>query len=382
MEKYSAYRDPGTGIQPFLKPISPPQPGNKLLLTAWYPFAAAIAAIRTLLVLVLTVVYILVVQGLLSVFLVAPPIHRFLSKLGTSLISRLILLVIGYLWIPVEIIARKRSRGSSTQTWSPRAGDVIVSNWASWVEILWLAFRFNPIFVLPVPETPVPLALDTQSTPINHTPGRRTGTGSANIASTTRTATSQIPIIGFRSVSLLTMIRQTGLVPPFPALAGYQPCSLEDIRRTADRPLVVFPECTSSNSRGLLRFADIFKRSVPATQFGVFVMCVRYDPPTTYSSTPSLSIPSPSFNPLPHVFSLTTSITVPPISIRLLSPAESPSSPLFIASEVIGDVSAKQDLLTEACAVLIAQTGKLKRMTIGWEDKARFLDFYRGKRMS
>ncbi|KAG7097067.1 hypothetical protein E1B28_004454 [Marasmius oreades] len=339
-----------------------------------------LAAIRTLLVLVSTAAYIFIAHGVLSIFLIAPPVHRLLSKIVTSLISRLILFVIGYFWIPVEVISRKRSRGNTSQAWSPRAGDVIVSNWASVVEILWLAFRFNPIFVLPVPETPVSHAPNTQLTPIAHTPGRRTGTGSANIASTTRTASAQIPIIGFQTVSLLTMVRQTGLVPPFPSLTGHQPCSLEDIRRTAPRPLVVFPECTSSNGRGLLRFADVFKRSTPVAEFTVFIMCVRYDPPTTFSPTPTLSVPSPSFNPLPHLFSLTTSITVPQISIRLLSPAESPSSPLFVASEVIGDMSSKQDLLTEACAVLIAQTGKLKRMSMGWEDKARFLDFYRGKR--
>lgn len=36
--------------------------------------------------------------------------------------------------------------------------------------------------------------------------------------------------------------------------------------------------------------------------------------------------------------------------------------------------------LTEACAALIAQLGKMKRVGMGWEDKAAFLELYRQKR--
>jgi hypothetical protein len=54
------------------------------------------------------------------------------------------------------------------------------------------------------------------------------------------------------------------------------PCTLEEIRQAADRPIVVFPECTTSNGRGMLRFADVFKDySVPVKRFKVFIMCVR-----------------------------------------------------------------------------------------------------------
>ncbi|ESK97655.1 vacuolar protein sorting protein vps66 [Moniliophthora roreri MCA 2997] len=380
MEKYSAYRDPGTGIQPFLTPVPPPKPGSDFLYLVWAPIGYVIGAIRTVLVLGLTLVYVLLVHGVLSVFCVLPPAHRFATRIVTALLCRVVLFLAGFVWIPVEIISRKRGRGNTvSQQWTPAAGDIIVSNWTSWVELLWLAFRFNPIFVMPIPESSVPNAPSTPSTPITHTPGRRMGTGSANIASNARTVAPQIPIVGFYPVSLLTAIRNTALVPPFPSLKNHRPQSLDDIRKNADRPLVVFPECTTSNGRGLLRFADVFKRSAPVTGHNIFLMSVRYDPPTTFSLTASHSIPPTALNPLHHLFSLTFSITPSPISIRLLSPSESPSSPLFMASEVIPGA---QDSLTEACSVLIAQTGKLKRMSLGWEDKSKFLDFYRGKRSS
>ena len=37
------------------------------------------------------------------------------------------------------------------------------------------------------------------------------------------------------------------------------------------------------------------------------------------------------------------------------------------------------DQLSEVCAALIAQLGKLKRIGMGWEDKRLFLDFYKSK---
>jgi hypothetical protein len=132
--------------------------------------------------------------------------------------------------------------------------------------------RFNPIFVLPVPEaTPAP---SLPSTPISHTPGRRTGTGSANIQQSTHAPTLPIPIRAFRKVSLLQIIRLTGHVPS-PDSDNSRLHSLEDIRKSASKPIVVFPECTTSNGRGLLRFADIFRQNTPVNVFRVFIMCVR-----------------------------------------------------------------------------------------------------------
>ena len=105
----------------------------------------------------------------------------------------------------------------------------------------------------------------------------------------------------------------------------------------------------------------------------------RYDPPTNLSPTLSHSIASQSLNPIPRLLKLTTTLPPQPISIRLLSPSESPSSQLFMVSEVASHTNGK-DVLSEACAVLIAQIGKMKRTGMGWEDKVAFLDFYRNKK--
>ncbi|KAF7433159.1 hypothetical protein PC9H_005108 [Pleurotus ostreatus] len=378
MEKFSAYRDPGTGIQPFLTPVPPS--GSNVLATLLLPFKYAIAAVRTLLVLVLLAVYTVDVLGICAILHPIAPIHRVVTGLLTSLLTRSALFIIGLTWIPVERVSRKRGRGKPVaNAWYPKAGDVIVSNWVSWIELLWLACRYNPIFVLPVFD---PLTVTTP-TPgrdgiVTHTPGRRTGTGSANIAST-RQASPQGTFRGFRVSSLLEMILLTGRVPPYDSAATTPCMKFDDIQKQADRPIVVFPESTTSNGRGLLRFSNVFpKEQVPTKKFGVFIMCVRYDPPTDFTPTLSCPIPS-SFNPLGHLFALTTSLTPLSISIRLLEPADSISSQLFMVSEVVPD-AANEDVFVSSCAALIAQLGKMKRTGLGWEDKASFFEFYRARK--
>lgn len=104
----------------------------------------------------------------------------------------------------------------------------------------------------------------------------------------------------------------------------------------------------------------------------------RYDPPKALAPTLSHSLPSNLLNPLSHLFSIATSLVLAQITIRLLAPSESPGSQLFMASEILSDYIG-DDQLSEACAILIAQMGKMKRIGMGWEDKSLFLDFYKSK---
>ncbi|KAJ7368200.1 hypothetical protein DFH08DRAFT_909156 [Mycena albidolilacea] len=373
MEKYSAYRDPGTGVQPFL-PLVPPPPN--LLVKLSIPLAFLVGAVRTAAVLVLLIVHLILVQVVSIIFIPVPILHRFVTHIFTAFTARLSLAVLGVFWISVDNVTRKRGRGvKDIEAWRPRAGDIIVSNWVSWVEILWLAFRFNPIFVLPVAESGPSPAPTLTSEAISHTPGRRTGTGSANITATSRAITARAPILGFRQVSLVSVLRLTGSMPATPTSGPYQ--NLEDIRKLAGRPIAVFPECTTSNGRALLRFADVFQQKVPVRGYNVFVMCVRYDPPTRFATTLAHSIPT-ALNPLSHLFSVATSLAPQAVSIRLLAPSESPGSQLFLASEVLTG-SNENDQLADACAALIAQIGKMKRTGMGWEDKVSFLQLFHRK---
>lgn len=127
------------------------------------------------------------------------------------------------------------------------------------------------------------------------------------------------------------------------------------------------------------------------------LFCSRYDPPTRFAATLAHTIPT-ALNPLPHVFSVAASLAPQAVSIRLLAPSESPSSQLFLASEVLTGAN-ETDQLAEACAALVAQIGKMKRTGMGynivsykrsnishthltrrWEDKISFLDLFHTKK--
>ncbi|OBZ76740.1 hypothetical protein A0H81_04005 [Grifola frondosa] len=167
-------------FQPFLKPVPPL--GSDVLASIVRPFGYLVGAVRTLLVVVLALVYLLLVEGACLLLIPVPPLYRIVTHVFTAILCRLVLLLVGLWWIPVEMVTRKRGRGPKFhEKWNPGAGDIIVSNWASWLEILWLAIRFDPIFVLPVCSS-INMPSQQASSPITRTPGRRTGTGSAALS--------------------------------------------------------------------------------------------------------------------------------------------------------------------------------------------------------
>jgi len=359
--------------------VSPP--GKKLLRGALLPLGIIVGVARVLMVAAVGLPYFLL-DSILS-FLSAVPSTRIVKRLFAAVFARSILLILGFWWIPVEIVRKKRGRNQVEESWSPGAGDVIVSNWVSWVELLWLAFRFDPVFVLPITE-PVQLDLDTSANTTVQTPGRRTGTGSAAIsnsatfASKTRRPTRRAKVLGFKAVSFWSVLAHTGRVPIQTSNDKERYESLEEVRERAQGPVVVFPECTTSNGRGLLRFADVFKheKNIPVRGCKIFLMCIRYDPPTNFIPSISHPIPSNVFNPLPHLFTLASTLPFLTVSIRLIAPSESPSSATFVVNNVLPNGLEGGDVVSEVSATLIAQVGKMKRTGLGWEDKASFLEFY------
>jgi len=131
---------------------------------------------------------------------------------------------------------------------------------------------FDPIFVLPVAPNP-------SNTPtLAPTTGRHTGTGSAALKTLSVPPT---PLAGFHTVPLPRLLVFTGYTPASYDIPTTGARTLEQIRKEAKasgKAVVVFPECTTSNGRGLLRFAKgVFGgESVPVKGYGVWIMCVRF----------------------------------------------------------------------------------------------------------
>ncbi|KAH9065435.1 hypothetical protein EDB87DRAFT_1595855, partial [Lactarius vividus] len=251
-----------------------------------FHFLYVVGAVRTALVVAIAALYGVTVSGACTLLIPIPPIHNAVMYVLTALLSRLPLLILGVC--------------------------------------------FDPLFVFPVSST---LVEQHGASPETRVAGRKTGTGSAATNSPT---------------SLLRMITLAGNTPLDASGGNYS--SLEEIRRKASCPLVVFPECTTSDGRGLLRFAEVFKnRTVPVKGHKLCVSGV-YDPPAVLSPMLSHSIPS-ALNPLLYVFSLAS--TFRPLTI----------SPLFMASEVVSG-GVERDTLSAPCAGLISQLCKLKKMSL------------------
>ncbi|KAI9799045.1 MAG: Coronin-like protein crn1 [Piccolia ochrophora] len=218
MEKYSQFRDKGSGIAPFL-PI-PSQPAG-----AYLAFHVFLFVIRLPLLLSVTAAYFLVLQWL--------P----LGILSKKALLWMILGVPGVWWIDLQIDGvRKGSLAKHHAQRLPQPGDVIASSFTSPVDALYLAAIFDPVFTVSYPHT------------------------------------RQV-----QRVSLLSAILRAFKKPREHPPPG---APLKDLRAIVEnnptRVVVVFPECTTTNGRAILPFSpSILGAPVGAK---IFPISLRYSP--------------------------------------------------------------------------------------------------------
>ncbi|KAM0793094.1 hypothetical protein ACM66B_000575 [Microbotryomycetes sp. NB124-2] len=329
MEKYSKWRDPASGIAPLVVPL--PTSGDSTppaVKVIALPLAWALGVVRTTLVVLLLLIHAVVIEGALAVLLVAPPLHQAVSQALTAVHARLILLLLGFVNISADTVSLKRTGRSPPQVpFDPSKGDLIIANSSSYVDLLYLAFRYNPTFLLPV----------------------------ANGSNVT----------GWRRVGLLRAILDSGRLPSGSAVAAD---TLDEALSKAPGPCVVFPECTTSNNRGLLKFGNFASpSSVKARPVRTFLVAFKYPPPTRI--TPTATYPIPSSTPLPHMFALACSPAPVSLTIRRLHPSESPK---------LSTSNRKEDW--DAVAEALAALGRFKRINgIDFSSKQAFLEYRKGR---
>ncbi|CAO1627871.1 unnamed protein product [Parajaminaea phylloscopi] len=436
MEKYSRFRDSGTGIQVFLTPVPPAAsaPLPLVAIAALPRYAIAIARILLLFVAILPV------WALLSVAVapLAPALH---SGIHAAL-ARLVLLVLGFSIVsPENVSLRNRGRAAATSSrapskpWQPAAGDIVLSNFSSWLDILVALIQFNPQLTLPVVCAPVASA-DTSSSSTSSSSAaaakiaRRRNAGASVVADVNKAARSgeateaeERTVLGFKPVSLLTAIRHVGRTPLLvtdPASAGYADlATLSDAAKKAPqgRPLLVFPELVTSNNRGLLAMGASTPAIFPASwrnlvrvtgglrmgkgQAELWVMSIKHDAPSTSalgwggvtSATCSVAPDAKLqpvlswLHPIPHLVTLCKDLTFArSIQVRLLDPDESPTSATYQGDAAVVAAASQHgqaqgqaaagDALAEHVAALICNMSRLRRTALGWQDKEKFLHLY------
>ncbi|OAP56178.1 hypothetical protein AYL99_09357 [Fonsecaea erecta] len=217
MEKFSQFRDKGSGIAPFL-PI-PTEPAGFAL-----PLHIFLFVCRVPLLLVFALSYFLVLQWM--------PI----GILGRKASLWCILGIPGIWWIDLQIDGVKKGSLAQNKSRIPQEGSVIASSSASPIDPLYLAAIFDPVFAAAYPSSRL-----------------------------------------VEPISLFTAIRRTFCHPKLTPSPGAKLIDIETmLKRNPGRVVVVFPECTTTNGRGILPMSPSLLATPPRTR--VFPVSLRYTP--------------------------------------------------------------------------------------------------------
>ncbi|EON64370.1 hypothetical protein W97_03601 [Coniosporium apollinis CBS 100218] len=219
MEKYSQYRDRGSGIAPFF-PIPAASSGINL------PLHLFLFSVRIFFLIPAFIFY--------FAFLSWLPLNALVKK-GALWI---LLGIPGIWWVDLQIDGvRRGSLGKSgTSRRLPHPGTIIASSFTSPIDSLYLAAIFDPIFTASYPNT--------------------------------------------RFVQRITLFQAMvrALLPPEPTPPrGAKLTSLSAL--VAENPgatIAIFPECTTTNGRGILPFSPALLSVSPKTK--IFPVSLRYTP--------------------------------------------------------------------------------------------------------
>ncbi|KAI1114248.1 hypothetical protein F5Y14DRAFT_415174 [Nemania sp. NC0429] len=225
MEKYSQYRDRGSGIAPFL-PVTTPASVPARIIGLW------LLAFRLPLFVVYGAVYFLLLDYL--------PLPAFLRKLQLWTL----LAIPGIWWVDLQLDGVKRgSLYQQPPSRFPRERAVIAAQFTSPIDALYLAAIFDPIFVLSYPET---------------------------------RKVKQVSL--FRAVAL-------ALAPPTIAVPRTGLTTISAIlEQNPHRIVAVFPEMTTTNGKAILPFSPSLLSS-PA-DVSIFPVSLRYTPPDITTPIP------------------------------------------------------------------------------------------------
>jgi len=224
MEKYSQFRDRGSGIAPFF-PVPRESSG------VYLPMHIFLFICRVPLLVAMCITYFI---------LSCLPVGSLVQKAALWII----LGIPGIWWIDLQIDGVKRGSLARHRNRLPQPGSVIASSFTSPVDCLYLAAIFNPIFTASYPNTRLVQ-----------------------------------PISLFQAI--FRALAQPRLSPP--PHARLVPLSTL-IKEHPDSLIVVLPECTTSNGRGILTLSPSLL-TTPSTA-KIYPLNLRYTPADVTTPVP------------------------------------------------------------------------------------------------
>ncbi|KAJ1964321.1 Vacuolar protein sorting protein vps66 [Dipsacomyces acuminosporus] len=334
MEKFSKWRDSGTGIQPFLQPVPArsQQEGVKSVLNGIknYLVGPLAAAARFV---VLGVAAILdAVTATVGSLVVVPRIRRVWMRCTRSVWARLALFVMGFYCLDTKTVSlqkgRKKAKGAKDREAGVRSGDVIVANHVSYIDILYLVAKYDPVFV----------EIDNASTYV-------------------------------KQISMWTALKSPARQTPA-LLQAKEARTLKSITEEARvkhlGPVVVFPENATTNGRALLQLLPIFEEVENLDEkSAIHVMAFKYP---FQSFSPAYSVGSQ----LAHLFGVCCQV-YNSISVRALEQDEAPQ---IKDSAMFCDENSEPVDLDEDAKEKLLQLSRLRMTKLTAMDKRDFLAFY------
>ncbi|KAK0674181.1 hypothetical protein QBC41DRAFT_240513 [Cercophora samala] len=227
MEKFSQFRDRGSGISPFMPTSSPTSIFSNLTSTI-------IFLVRLPIFLAYTLLYFLFLH------------HLPLPAVAHKLLLWIYLSIPGIWWVDLQLDGVKRgSLSQQPPSRVPHPGSLIAANFTSPIDALYLAAVFDPVFVVSYPRS------------------RKV-----------------------QRISLITAI--INALSPAPLSPPPGSSNLTDLRaimeKYPNRVIAIFPESGTTNGKGILPLSPALL-TVPA-EAKIFPVSMRYTPPDVTTPVP------------------------------------------------------------------------------------------------
>lgn len=340
MEKYSQFRDRGSGIAPFF-PVSSDPAGLYL------PIYIFLFLFKLPFFITVSVTYFLFLQWF--------PLGSLVKKA----LLWMILGIPGIWWIVLQIDGvKKGSLAKKHEGRVPQPPDVIASSFTSPIDSLYLAAIFDPIFTVSYPHT----------RQVQH-----------------------ISLLGaiFRALS------KPQEYPP----KGAKMLDLGTlIAEHPKRCIVVFPECTTTNGRGILPFSPSLLTAPPGTK--IFPVSLRYSPPDITTPVPGAYwsfvwnlLSQPTHCIRVRIAEVVYNTSKPDsvaekdkYLVNLLdklaedSAMTSSTDTLTSLSDQNGEVNADEKRILDKVGEALARLGRVKRVGLSVKDKIAFVEAWSKRR--
>ncbi len=224
-EKWTSFADKKSGVNPFLHEVA----GSTRTLLHYLVILCLLSTLWPMRLIVRASLYMYTKQWGLLKYILPARVNTKVHWLLNTITLRIYLAFFGFYYIDARVIGGRRRGGSHGIASEVGRGDLIISNRVSWTQILYLSFRFNPVYAFP--------ATDYTDVP------------------------TTVPVRRVDLPEAIRIMKTNATVPS----AKAQPLSdvIYEARRVG-RPVVVFPEGCNTNGRGVLSFLPVLDSNMAA----------------------------------------------------------------------------------------------------------------------